>query len=253
MKIITVLIAALGVSLTSSVKAGDYTFDLPQLLGHYLGDTPAVPTYELQVDLGMQFAHIDGASLQLTGTHTPGLVGDLNSPHILTIPAGVFAWSDRTSPTQDVFLEKALPARGGVFEFNEPFRSQGSPGSLPDFSPWLDGVAEFDFSIYPPLIPAIYYLVDSPSVTITSAALVIQGQPNLDEFMLSGDFNGNGLIDGNDLLAWQRNPGVGSLTTWQTGYGQQALAASVVVPEPSALAVLLLASAITIPLRRQFC
>jgi len=42
---------------------------------------------------------------------------------------------------------------------------------------------------------AIYYLINMPSVTITSATLVIQGQPNLDEFMLRGDFDSNGRTD----------------------------------------------------------
>jgi hypothetical protein len=253
MKIKAVLIAVVGVCLTASVKAGDYTFDLPQLAGQYLGDIPAVPTYELQVDLGMQFAHINGASLQLKGTHSLGLAGDLNSPYKLTLPAEIFAWSERSEPDRNVVVDKLLPGRDGPFEFSEPFRAQGSLGVTPDFSPWIDGIAEFNFSVYPPLVQAIYYLIDSPSVTITSATLVIQGQPNLDEFTMSGDFDGSGLIDGHDLLAWQRNPGVGLLGSWRANYGEQSLKASLAVPEPGISTILILASMISISLRRQFC
>ena len=35
----------------------------------------------------------------------------------------------------------------------------------------------------------------------------------------SGDFDGDGDVDGRDFLAWQRNPSVGSLTAWQNEYG----------------------------------
>lgn len=241
MKVRTLLLTALLMGLALGARAGDYTFDIPQLLGHYLGDTPAIPTYEVKVDLGMEFAEIRSASLQLTGTHTPGLIGDLNSPDTFSLPAEVLAWSNRLAPKRDVIIDEFLPASGGSFELNEQFRTQGPPGGTPDFSPWLDGVAEFDFSIHPPMILAIYYLIDMPSVSITSATLVIEGQPNFDEFMLRGDFDANGEVNGHDLLAWQRNPGVGSLGDWQAGYGAGPLSASVAVPEPGAAILLALA------------
>jgi hypothetical protein len=50
----------------------------------------------------------------------------------------------------------------------------------------------------------------------------------------TGDFDGDGDVDGRDFLAWQRNPSVGNLSDWQTNYGMGSLAA-VSVPEPSCL------------------
>lgn len=244
MKVKVLLLAIVMMGLTVAARAGDYTFEIPQILGHYLGDIPAIPTYELEVDLGMEFAEIRSASLQLSGTHTPGLAGDLNSADTFVLPAEVLAWSNRLAPTRDVIIDEFLPAVGGPFEFNELFRAQGSPGSSPDFSPWLDGVAKFDFSIHPPMMLAIYYLIDMPSVTITSATLVIEGQPNLDEFMLPGDFDGDGEVNGNDLLAWQRNPGVGALGDWQVGYSGSKQTTAVAVPEPGSAILFALASLI---------
>jgi hypothetical protein len=229
------LVAILLMSLGATVRAGDYTYDLPQLVGHYLGDTPAVPTYELAVDLGLKFAQIDGAALRLTGTHAPGLIGDLNSPNTFELPAEIIALFDGPDMFSDVFIDERLPSQGGAFALNAPFRVGPFAEGPPDFSPWLAGTAEFQFSIHSPPTLAIYYLIDMPSVTITSATLVIEGQSILDAHALLGDFDGSGLIDGHDLLAWQRNPGVGSLSSWQTNYGRGSLTASLVVPEPNCL------------------
>ncbi len=69
---------------------------------------------------------------------------------------------------------------------------------------------------------------------------------------LSGDFDGDDDVDGADFLAWQRDPGVGNLSDWQTNYGTTALltAASTPVPEPSALLLGALASLLGFPFRR---
>jgi hypothetical protein len=59
-----------------------------------------------------------------------------------------------------------------------------------------------------------------------------------------GDFNGSGATNGRDFLEWQRNPSVGSLADWQSGYGSSCLtAASTAVPEPSSVAMLSLLAA----------
>lgn len=54
-----------------------------------------------------------------------------------------------------------------------------------------------------------------------------------------GDFDGDLDIDGNDLLAWQRNPSVGSLADWQTQYGNGASHGTLatVTPEPGTAAL----------------
>lgn len=55
---------------------------------------------------------------------------------------------------------------------------------------------------------------------------------------LSGDFDGDGAVDGADFLAWQRTPGIGSLDDWQVNYGTMQGWNMATVPEPSALLLL---------------
>jgi hypothetical protein len=54
---------------------------------------------------------------------------------------------------------------------------------------------------------------------------------------LPGDFDGDGDVDGRDLLAWQRDPNIGSLVAWQANYGDSlgSLTAFAAVPEPTSL------------------
>jgi len=70
---------------------------------------------------------------------------------------------------------------------------------------------------------------------------------------LTGDFNGDGKVNGNDFLLWQRDPSVGSLADWEANYGATLpLAAAVaVVPEPSTL--LLLVGGVFFAFRRRAC
>ena len=58
-----------------------------------------------------------------------------------------------------------------------------------------------------------------------------------------GDFNGDGVVDGEDFLVWQRTDGTpGGLAAWQANYGTGALAAAgaAAVPEPTSATLLLL-------------
>ena len=52
---------------------------------------------------------------------------------------------------------------------------------------------------------------------------------------LTGDFDMNGVVDGEDYLLWQRDMGVGDLADWQANYGATtlAVAATSAVPEPT--------------------
>jgi len=66
--------------------------------------------------------------------------------------------------------------------------------------------------------------------------------------VLDGDFNGDGVIDGQDFVAWQINPTVGSLADWRANYGAQVIAPNgpespIAAPEPGALALGLLTAA----------
>ena len=66
---------------------------------------------------------------------------------------------------------------------------------------------------------------------------------------LSGDFDGDGDVDGFDFLKWQRggspNPlSASDLTDWEMNYGTDSLltANSAAVPEPTSLLLMLVAS-----------
>ena len=68
-----------------------------------------------------------------------------------------------------------------------------------------------------------------------------------------GDFNFDGVVDGGDFLAWQRgqspNPfSTGDLVVWQASYGHDELA-TLVVPEPQILVLLLVACGLVLAQR----
>lgn len=56
---------------------------------------------------------------------------------------------------------------------------------------------------------------------------------------LAGDFNGDGRVDAQDFLEWQRNPTIGSLSDWEANYGTPVGSNSATVPEPSSALLLL--------------
>jgi T5SS/PEP-CTERM-associated repeat protein len=59
---------------------------------------------------------------------------------------------------------------------------------------------------------------------------------------MEGDFDGNGIVDGKDLLVWQRDPSVGPLSAWEANYGMAApiSAVSAAVPEPASFVLIAL-------------
>jgi hypothetical protein len=59
------------------------------------------------------------------------------------------------------------------------------------------------------------------------------------EAFVEGDFNFDGIVDGRDFLAWQRDPSVGDLADWQANYGAGALSTTTAVPEPSSVVIAL--------------
>jgi pectate lyase len=60
----------------------------------------------------------------------------------------------------------------------------------------------------------------------------------------AGDFNGDGHVDGNDFLYWQRNPSAGNLADWEANYGQSASATTAAVPEPGCLLLFAVATSV---------
>ncbi|TWU26019.1 hypothetical protein [Bythopirellula polymerisocia] len=85
--------------------------------------------------------------------------------------------------------------------------------------------------------------------------------------IMNADFDGDGDVDGADFLTWQRGYGIGTtlsqgdanndgsvngadLTIWQDQYGSSPLFATVAVPEPTAMILLLAAAACGLVTRR---
>ena len=72
---------------------------------------------------------------------------------------------------------------------------------------------------------------------------------------LAGDFDGDGRVDGDDFLVWQR--GVGSLydnddlNDWKANFGQSTVAAAGAVPEPASWCLLCLAVSAGVMARRR--
>jgi hypothetical protein len=100
----------------------------------------------------------------------------------------------------------------------------------------------FDFSDEDLLGEAFY------SLTMTLTGRIV------DE-VATGDFDGDGDIDGRDFLAWQRGESPdafssGDLELWQAEYGVGSLATSNAVPEPTTLALLLAFGVVSIGKRR---
>lgn len=73
------------------------------------------------------------------------------------------------------------------------------------------------------LVNAFQYTM--PAYSVTTLVLSAAGQP--------GDFNGDGTVDGQDFLQWQRDPGAGALSDWTDNFGASAATTTAaVVPEP---------------------
>ena len=182
-------------------SAGDYTFDVPEFRGTYSGSSPV---RSVELDLGMSFAQINGASLQLTGSHQPGSYGDLNSAGIFPYPAEIIGQFPEAGPTFTTAFDTFLPAAGGPFDQTFVFQNLRAPhGSEPSFEHLLDGKARLDLSASGGFLLAIYYIVSQPEVVIESATLIIDGQPDLDAFMILGDYNGDRIVDHGDYEVWK--------------------------------------------------
>ncbi len=93
---------------------------------------------------------------------------------------------------------------------------------------------------------------------ISALDLAMLGDAGVPLIDLPGDFNFDDDVDGRDFLLWQRggspNPLSGSdLVTWQANYGTGSLLASVAVPEPSAILLLLIFGSVSMArMRREF-
>lgn len=167
--------------------AGTYRFDLTDLV------EPGTDfALKRQVDLGIAFKHIDGASIEIEGVFTPGLMqpvtisgdgplvptdttmlsvvmGDPGTPFYLT-PART--WQDMHGQQGNVSFQLPLLAPvisdEPIFQFNPPLVGN------PDFSFLLDG--EFELSAGSShFVASLYQVIESPRFEVTSLVLEITG------------------------------------------------------------------------------
>ncbi|MEO2048854.1 MAG: hypothetical protein ABGX16_20040 [Pirellulales bacterium] len=102
------------------------------------------------------------------------------------------------------------------------------------WNPGLNGAFFFD-TIGGPLSPVV--VDDHWSDNQGEFVVNVSGERFIE---LAGDYNGNGVLDGADMLAWQRGESpdplsAADLTLWEANYGSVAPleATSTAVPEPA--------------------
>jgi formylglycine-generating enzyme required for sulfatase activity len=84
--------------------------------------------------------------------------------------------------------------------------------------------------------PAQFFATGSSSVSSNSLGIRIARLVD----SVSGDFDNDGDVDGQDFLEWQRSDGTAAgLAEWQAAYPAGSLAAVASVPEPASIAMLL--------------
>jgi uncharacterized protein YjbI with pentapeptide repeats len=131
---------------------------------------------------------------------------------------------------------------GGTLEldFLDDVNITDQIGRTMDLFDWAGIVPTGSFNVLSPYTWDLTNLYSTGEVTLLGAPT------------LPGDFDGDGVVGGRDLLAWQRNPSIGSLVAWQANYGDavSTLNGIAAVPEPaSALFAILILSTITLKRR----
>lgn len=175
-----------------------------------------------------------------------------NGSTTFDIGSGVFG----TGASQQVFPWRVMDGSGGFSTTISPFdTSDGSELSL-EILTESTGSLTFDgqtfdiaFSNGPPA-SVLFQLfqntsgdgVDPPNGNTTGEREFFFNDIMIEspDVLLSGDFDADNMIDGNDFLVWQQDPTVGNLADWQLNYGNEAMlsASSTAIPEPSTLVLL---------------
>ena len=157
-----VVTAVVGFGSTASGEI--VTLDLPELLGTYISDYPSGVLW-VSIDLGTTFETINGVSMQLSGTLTPGLARDdgVEMPWHTGFAVGM------NEPDPGSWLVFVGPYDG-------PFSEQNAfwGGGHPTWDFLLDGQAQ----LYAELLPNGFYSgvgVETPSAEITEAQLIVDG------------------------------------------------------------------------------
>ncbi len=185
-----------------------------------------------------------------TGTFDPGL-----SPTILTVGNLGF------SATNTLIMELGGTAPGGGYDQIQASGTLGLGGTLAvtlinGFNPVVGNAFNlFDWAGLSGTFSAIQLPTLAPALAWNTSQLFATGVISV-AAGITGDFDFDGDVDGRDFLLWQRGGSpapfsAGDLADWQENYSTPPLVAtSVAVPEPTAMALLLVGViAVHIPLR----
>lgn len=146
-------------------------------------------------------------------------------------------WTEKPSLTayQDLVLDQWWTDESGESDADGLFETRAFEGTY-DVTVTLDGVE---------------YVVSDYLLTEDATLEFVVEAPGL-----AGDFNGDGVVDAIDYVAWRDDPeavsDLAQYDTWRANYGTNA-ATSNAVPEPSALVVALGMLAVSASRRRRSC
>lgn len=166
-----------------------------------------------------------------TFTHSQDYLTDVGAYSTATSYYGLFdvdgnaaQWTETSKPNPFNASQELPIARGGS---------------------WLHGIDGTGASYR----PAQFFAAGSSSVSSNSLGIRIAQLVPTD----SGDFDGDGDVDGADFLEWQRSDRTSDrLTEWQNNYGNAgSLSAISSIPEPSSIVLLLTLAGISVLRRRR--
>ncbi len=162
----------IGFIVAATASATQYVVDVPQLIG--LHGTAPYTVVDVNQQLPTAFSQIDSGILWLIGEQFPGSITDFFT-HIQGPTGAILLLEDSfpVSPfTPYPYFEYHLP--DDLHEFSLEIPIGVAYQAVPDFQQWLDGTAEFSFSVGPPPTTGSY--VTNPLVRIDNAKLVLNGQ-----------------------------------------------------------------------------
>lgn len=83
----------------------------------------------------------------------------------------------------------------------------------------------------------------NPAEKLHHASLYLEANITSALFELPADFDQDNDVDGIDFLAWQRNPGLGSLSDWEAHYGMPTSVNTIEVPETATFTLAMMITA----------
>jgi MYXO-CTERM domain-containing protein len=210
------------------ISTGDGLFSMtPAGVSKFIG----APTMEPGDMKGLEFVTVGGQPRLVFGSKETGVLYQIDPATGLEIGDGVLVTVGGT-PTMRILGLATHPDTGVLYGITEPIGADPISGrELVTINPSTgEGT----------LIGILANAADPFNADAAFSSLAFVGFKTL-----SGDFDADGDVDGNDFLRWQRGEGVtmdaANLALWKANYGAGAsIGAAGAVPEPAAAALALL-------------